>query len=70
MSFFDFINIQRIDFAKKQLLDPALSQKSVVEVAIDSAFNSRSAFYSAFKKHVGKTPLQYKKLHKNALSAN
>jgi AraC-like DNA-binding protein len=70
MSFFDFINIQRIDFAKKQLLDPALSQKSVVEVAIDSAFNSRSAFYSAFKKHVGKTPLQYKKHHENALSAN
>jgi AraC-like DNA-binding protein len=61
MSFFDFINIQRIDFAKKQLLDSALSQKSVAEIAIDSAFNSRSAFYSAFKKHVGKTPLQYKK---------
>ncbi|MGJ8691471.1 MAG: helix-turn-helix domain-containing protein [Thalassotalea sp.] len=69
MSFFDFINIQRIDFAKKQLLDPALSQKSVVEIAIDSAFNSRSAFYSAFKKHVGTTPLQFKKHNKDAVSA-
>nr|WP_268820218.1 helix-turn-helix domain-containing protein [Paraglaciecola sp. G1-23] len=60
-NFFDYINRLRIDYAKIQLLDPQLSKKSVVDIAIDSAFNSRSAFYTAFKKHVGMTPSEFKK---------
>jgi AraC-like DNA-binding protein len=60
-NFFDYINRLRIDYAKTQLLDPQLSKKSVVDIAIDSAFNSRSAFYTAFKKHVGMTPSEFKK---------
>lgn len=60
MSFFDYINQQRIECAKQQLLDPKLANKSVIDIAVDSAFNSRSAFYAAFKKHVGMTPVQFK----------
>ncbi|WP_448248402.1 helix-turn-helix domain-containing protein [Thalassotalea agariperforans] len=60
MSFFDYINKQRIDYAKQQLHEPKLKNKSVIDIAIDAGFNSRSAFYSAFKKYVGVTPIQYK----------
>lgn len=65
-NFFDYINRLRIEYAKAQLLDPKLNKKSVVDIAIDSAFNSRSAFYTAFKKHVGMTPSQFKKAAKSA----
>ena len=61
MSFFDYINKHRIEYAKQQLIDPNLVDRSVIDIAVDSAFNSRSAFYTAFKKHVGMTPVQFRK---------
>ena len=61
VSFFDYVNKQRIDYAKILLVEPKNNDKSVIDIAVDSAFNSRSAFYSAFKKHVGMTPTQYKR---------
>jgi len=58
-SFFDFINRQRICFAQQQLLDkPSMA---VVDVAMAAGFNSKSAFYTAFRKHVDLTPTQFKK---------
>lgn len=60
LSFFDFINKKRVDFAKKILSNPEKKNMSVIDIAIESAFNSRSAFYSAFKKHVGLTPIQFR----------
>ena len=59
-SFFDFINRQRIDYAKIQLSDKSRLNTSVLDIAMESAFNSKSAFYSAFKKHSGMTPLQFR----------
>ncbi|EWH08224.1 AraC family transcriptional regulator [Catenovulum agarivorans DS-2] len=61
MSFFDYVNQQRIAYAKQQLSNPKLKDKSVVDVAVDSGFNSRSAFYTAFNKNVGMTPAQYRR---------
>jgi AraC-like DNA-binding protein/uncharacterized Tic20 family protein len=60
MSFFDFINSHRINFAKEILKDPHHSNKSVIDIAVEAAFNSRSAFYSAFKKQVNMTPNQFR----------
>jgi AraC-like DNA-binding protein len=60
-NFYDFINSYRIDEAKKQLKNEASSRKTVLEVLYESGFNSKSAFNSAFKKHTGYTPTEFRK---------
>ncbi len=55
----DFINRYRIEEAKKKLLDDKKS--SVLDVAYDCGFYSKSVFNTAFKKFTGMTPSQYRK---------
>ena len=61
INFFDFINGYRIEEAKTMLEDPGAENLSVVTIAYQAGFNSKSAFYSAFKKFVGCTPNEYRK---------
>ena len=61
MSFFDFLNSHRIEYAK-QLLADRDECMPVLNIAYAVGFNSNSAFYAAFKKYVGLTPAQYRKL--------
>jgi AraC-like DNA-binding protein len=63
-NFFDFINQFRVQEAKA-LLSQAASKMTVIEVAMESGFNSKTAFYEAFKKHTGMTPSQFRKKHSN-----
>lgn len=56
-SFFDFVNKWRIDEAKVEL---ASSNATILEIAYQVGFNSRSAFYAAFKKHALMTPTQFR----------
>jgi AraC-like DNA-binding protein len=60
-NFYDFINAQRIEEAKRLLLDPKMSNRSIASVAFDAGFNSLSAFNAAFKKFVKSTPSQFRK---------
>ena len=60
-NFYDFINSYRIEEAKRQLTEEKESKKTVLEVLYDSGFNSKSAFNSAFKKHTGFTPTEFRK---------
>jgi AraC-like DNA-binding protein len=62
-TFFDFINSYRIKEAKQLLLSEASTDMTILSVALESGFNSKSAFYTAFKKEVGMTPTAYKKSH-------
>lgn len=58
-NFFDFINRYRIEEVQQQMrITP---DRTVLEIALDAGFNSKSAFYTAFRKHTGVTPSQYKK---------
>lgn len=59
-SFFDLINRNRIEEVKKRLHDPAYSHLSILGVALDCGFNSKSSFNTAFKKFTGQTPSQYR----------
>ncbi|NQZ87352.1 MAG: helix-turn-helix transcriptional regulator [Colwellia sp.] len=59
-TFFDFINCLRIEHAKSLLHGE--NNMNVQEVSLAAGFNSRSAFYNAFKKHTQLTPSQYKKM--------
>lgn len=62
-NFNDFINTYRIKEAKKRLLDPKYNHLKLASIGSDVGFGSKSAFYSAFKKHTGVTPLEFKKRH-------
>ena len=58
-NFLDFVNTYRIEEARHHLEDPA-SQLSVLAIAMEVGFNSKSAFYNAFKRHVRQTPTSYR----------
>lgn len=57
--FFDFINEFRINYAKTLLKEQP--QLTVLEVLYEAGFNSKSSFYTAFKKETGITPTDYRK---------
>lgn len=57
--FFDFINEYRIEDAKILLRNQ--SQLTVLEILYEVGFNSKSSFYTAFKKETGITPSDYRK---------
>ena len=59
--FFDFVNDYRINMAKEILKDPSKKRFTVLEILYEVGFNSKSSFNTAFKKHVGKTPTEYRK---------
>ena len=61
MSFFDYLNCHRIEFAKQLLVENTGSEASVLSIAFAAGFNSSSAFYSAFRKIVGQSPAQYRR---------
>lgn len=61
MNFNDYINKSRIENAKQMLLDKTFDNYTIQSIALESGFNSKSSFYSAFKKFTNKTPVQYKK---------
>jgi AraC-like DNA-binding protein len=61
-SFFDFVNHYRVEAVKKALTDPEKKHYTLLAIAFDVGFNSKSSFNSIFKKHTNMTPSQYKQL--------
>jgi AraC-like DNA-binding protein len=57
-TFFDYINCLRVEYAKPLL--QADNNLNILEVSLEVGFNSRSAFYNAFKKDTQLTPSQFK----------
>ncbi len=60
LSFYDYINSQRIDEAKRMFTDPRNSHINISAIGFDAGFNSISAFNTAFKKFTGQTPSEYR----------
>lgn len=60
MNFHDFVNAYRIEEVKRRLKDPAFESYTVLAIAMDSGFNSKSSFNAAFRKHTGQTPSAFK----------
>ena len=65
-SFFDFVNEYRVGEACRLLV--ADDFNGVLSVAMASGFNSKSAFYTAFKKHTGATPSEYRAARRSSSS--
>ena len=63
-NFYDFVNHYRVQEAKEQLGNPALSQKTIQRVFEDVGFNSKSTFNTIFKKVTGQTPSEYRRSQK------
>ncbi|HEX8146723.1 MAG TPA: helix-turn-helix domain-containing protein [Pyrinomonadaceae bacterium] len=60
-NFVDFINTYRVEEAKRNLLDPVKRHYSVLAIAEEAGFNSKSSFNSVFKKHAQMTPSEFRK---------
>lgn len=60
-NFYDFVNGYRIEEAKRMILDPSQPHATMLSIAYAVGFNSKSAFNTAFKKHTGTTPSQFRK---------
>jgi len=60
-NFFNFINAYRVEEAKVLLMDPKMDHYSVLGIAFESGFNSKTSFNSTFKNITGLTPTEYKK---------
>nr|WP_246223704.1 AraC family transcriptional regulator [Fulvivirga kasyanovii] len=57
----DYLNYYRVEEVKKMLLDPDFDQYSLLAIGFEAGFNSKTAFYTAFKKETGTTPANFKK---------
>ncbi len=60
-NFNDFVNKYRIDEVKMKLADPSLNHYTSWGIGMDSGFNSKSVYYSVFKKATGISPAKYRK---------
>jgi AraC-like DNA-binding protein len=58
----DFINAHRVEEAKRRLVDPDRKHLSIIAIAEDVGFNSKSSFNAVFKKHTNLTPSEFRKL--------
>ncbi|HOL80934.1 MAG TPA: helix-turn-helix domain-containing protein [Ignavibacteriales bacterium] len=62
-NFYDFINSYRVKEAKLLLKSPKYKNYTITAIGFEVGFNSKSSFYSAFKKFAHTTPAKYQKLH-------
>ena len=61
-NFYDFINKYRIAECKRLMNNSSDQKKTIIEIAYEVGFNSKSTFNKAFKKHTGLTPKEFKKV--------
>ncbi len=59
MNFNSYINFYRINEAKKRIVE---GEDSISEIHHACGFNSRTTFYTAFKKFTGMTPSEFRKI--------
>ena len=60
-SFYDYINLLRIEAFKKEIEKEENSNLSLIGIAFNCGFKSKSSFYRIFKKETGLSPSEYKK---------
>ncbi|HTX73078.1 MAG TPA: helix-turn-helix domain-containing protein [Rectinemataceae bacterium] len=59
-SFYDYVNRLRVEEVKRCLSDPAKAEESVLDIALECGFNSKSAFNRIFKQHTTLSPTQFR----------
>jgi len=61
-NFFRFVNEYRVEKAKALLCDPSNQKYSILGLAFDCGFNSKSSFNAIFKQYTGKTPSEFQQI--------
>ncbi|TDR19362.1 helix-turn-helix domain-containing protein [Marinicella litoralis] len=59
MSFRDLLNKYRVSHVKTKMQQSLGNQSTILNLALDSGFNSQASFYRAFKKFEGTSPKAY-----------
>ncbi|HNX57513.1 MAG TPA: helix-turn-helix transcriptional regulator [Spirochaetota bacterium] len=59
-NFYTLMNSRRIDYAKTLLVNPESAEKTVLDIAFESGFNSKTTFNTVFKEMTGMTPSKYR----------
>lgn len=59
MSFNDLVNQYRVEEVKTKLSSDQIDQYTLLGLALDSGFSSKTTFYRAFQKFTGRTPKTY-----------
>ncbi|MBS1530927.1 MAG: ABC transporter permease [Bacteroidetes bacterium] len=59
-SFHDFINEYRARDVARKMRDPAYDHLTLLGIAYDSGFNSKTSFHRIFRQMTGKSPAEYK----------
>jgi len=62
--FFDFVNAYRVEEARRLLSDPLLYRVSILAIAHDAGFGSKTSFNRIFKTMTGDTPTAYRRRHR------
>jgi len=60
-NFYRYVNEYRVEEVKQKITLGEAERLSILGVALDSGFNSKSAFNEAFKSIMGSTPSEYRK---------
>lgn len=63
LNFYAFINQYRINEAKRLLSNKDTQKYTILSIAFDSGFNSKSSFNTVFKQYTKMTPSHYRKIH-------
>ncbi len=66
-NFYQFINELRTEEAKALLLSKEMKHLDMLGIAIRAGFNSKTTFYTTFKKATNLTPKEYIKVHSAAV---
>lgn len=62
-NFFEFVNEYRVNRAKQMLLDQQYAGMTILDILLESGFNSKSAFHRFFKRYTGMSAAEFRKQH-------
>jgi AraC-like DNA-binding protein len=60
-NFFEFVNLYRVNRAKQMLLDPQFANTTILDISLESGFNSKSSFHRFFKRYAGMSAADFRK---------
>lgn len=61
-NFNELLSYYRVEEVKAKLLDPQNDKYTLLGLATEAGFNSKSSFHALFKQHTGMTPSQFKRM--------
>lgn len=65
-NFFEYVNLYRVNKAKEMLNNPKYAEMTILDILLESGFNSKSSFHRFFKRYTGMSAAEYRKKIKEA----